>query len=171
VSPEFLAWYATQYEPIEFDGLTLMRMKQSAWDGWQAARSPGDSLTLFSALPNVLAAIAATKTNTAQQGDGEFPPDSGRDAVLVATLKKIKHEAETGRIAYGVVALNEILRLASSALAAQLTENAAVQPLTDAEIDAIWGDQYEKYGQVCDSEDFRMFARAILVAASEKGGA
>jgi hypothetical protein len=37
---------------------------------------------------------------------------------LLGVLKRIRHEADTGRIAYGVVALNEIIRLADRAITA-----------------------------------------------------
>lgn len=47
---------------------------------------------------------------------------------------------------------------------------AARQPapvmLSDKEIDSIFDAQLEKYGQVCDAEDFRIFARAILAATN-----
>lgn len=41
-------------------------------------------------------------------------------------------------------------------------------PLTQKEINDIWNDQYKKYGQMCDSSDWDMFARSIEQATLRK---
>lgn len=61
-----------------------------------------------------------------------------------------------------------------NALKAQVTQQAA-EPLTDARIDDIADCHRQNYGQLCDADDLRMFARAIEgahgITGSKTGGA
>ncbi|MCA0188093.1 MAG: hypothetical protein LCH90_19280 [Proteobacteria bacterium] len=46
----------------------------------------------------------------------------------------------------------------------------AIQLLTEAEINAIWEAQFNKYGQMSDSDDWNMFANSVASEALKKNG-
>ena len=75
----------------------------------------------------------------------------------------------TGRIK---VVCEDMMCLAvnSTTLEADICDRSEPVMLTQEAIDAIWEAQFKKYGQMCDSEDWNMFAASIEAASLRANG-